>query len=164
MGRMLTSKDRWFNHAAIVVKVVLAMLVVSLVVSSCSGAEPMDSDTSTTQAVGASWSTEDFEALVEYCDKVFGEPSSSGPVGDEIGPIEVECSLVVRQNRDELGCPVEGTYEVLEETARLIRLDIQFDKEQHSVLEVDDWSFRMQSELDEVYERVGCRESLILNW
>jgi hypothetical protein len=63
-----------------------------------------------------------------------------------------------------LGCPVEGAYEVLEETASLIRLDIQFDKEEHSFLEAEDWSIRMQSELDEAYGRVGCRESLILDW
>lgn len=159
---MLTTKDRWINAAA-TVKVIL---VASLVLSSCGGqAEPTDSSTSTTQAVPvASWSTAEFENLVEHCEKVYGEPSSSDPGGDGIGPIEVDCRVVVRQNLEEFGCPVEGTYEVIGETRRLIGLDIQFDSEVHSSDEVRDWPLQMQSELDEAYQRAGCDESLILGW
>lgn len=162
---MLTSKNSRVNATA-TAKVIVAMLVGSLVLSSCSGpAEPTESDTSTTQAaVSASWSTADFEDLVEHCDKLYGEPSSADPTEGGIGPVEVDCRVVVRQNLDELGCPVQGTYEVLEETRRLIGLDIEFDNETHSSAEVWDWELQMQSELDDAYARAGCRESLNLSW
>lgn len=162
---MITSKDKWVDATASV-KVIVAMLVGALVLSSCGGpAGPTESDTSTTQAaVSASWSTADFEDLVAHCDKVFGEPSSSDQAGIGVGTVDVDCRVVVRQNLDELGCPVAGTYEVLEETRRLIGLDIQFDTEGHSPADALEWAQRMQAELDDAYARAGCRESLQLSW
>jgi hypothetical protein len=159
---MRASKHRWVNATT---KIILAMLAGSLLLSSCGGdAEPADSDTSLAPATPSSWSPDEFEDLVAYCDTIFGDSSSSDPAVGGIGPIEVDCRVVVRQNLDELGCPVEGTYEVLEETRRLIGLDIEFDNEVHSSAEAWDWGLLMQSELDDVYARVGCEKSLTLSW
>lgn len=161
---MPASKDRLVN-ATVTVRIIFAMLVGSLVLGSCGGqAEPTNSDDSKAPPVSAAWSTDDFEDLVAHCDKVFDEPSSPDAAQSGIGPVEVDCRVVVRQNLDELGCPVAGTYEVIEETRRLIGLDIQFDNEEHSSAEAWDWALLMQAELDEVYERVGCRLSLNLSW
>ena len=161
---MLTSKDSWVNATA-TVRVTVAILVGALALSSCAGpAEPTESETSTTQAAAASWSADDFEDLVEHCEEIYGEPTNSDSTGSAIGPIEVDCLVVVRQNLDELGCPVSGTYEVIEETRRLIGLDIQFDNEEHSAAEVVDWGLLMQSELDDAYALAGCQESLKLGW
>lgn len=139
------------------VRASLVAVAAILFLGSCTGQsepfepEPSEPEPPTTQATAATWSTDDFNDLVAYCESVFDEPIA-------------DCEVVVRDFRDTHECPADGTYDVLDELERLFALDADFKSEVHSSSEARDWPLQMQSELDEATTLAGCKGRLVLNW